>query len=123
MVTREQVFTYARSLEGATLDSPFTEDFDTVVLRHADSRRWFGLCFFVRADKVGLEGTAQTDILNLKCEPNLAVLLREKHKWLIPAYHMNKAHWNTIILSEVDDMHEFCRLIDHSYSLTRGTRK
>ncbi len=36
--------------------------------------------------------------VNLKCEPQQAILLREKHPSVIPGYHMNKAHWNTVII-------------------------
>lgn len=116
MITREQIFEYARSLAGVTLDCPFTDDFYSTVLRY-DGRKWFGLLFSCRADKVGLAGEEAVDILNLKCEPNLAVLLREEYPWLIPAYHMNKAHWNTVLLTQTDDLAAVKSLIDHSYDL------
>ena len=55
--------------------------------------------------------------INLKCDPEEAQLLRGIHKSILPGYHMNKEHWNTIILdgSLPDDM--IYKLIDDSYSL------
>ncbi len=54
---------------------------------------------------------------NLKCDPDKAIQLRNEYKSILPGYHMNKLHWNTIILeSELDD--RFIKeLIDHSYNL------
>ncbi|OXM46363.1 MmcQ/YjbR family DNA-binding protein [Amycolatopsis alba] len=55
--------------------------------------------------------------INLKCEPDLAVRLRAEHPAIIPGYHMNKQHWNTVHLdgSLTDD---FVReLIEDSYDL------
>ena len=55
--------------------------------------------------------------INLKCEPEKALDLREKYEGVIPGYHMNKKHWNTIdIYSNVDD-DKILEWIDHSYEL------
>lgn len=55
--------------------------------------------------------------VNLKCEPARAIELREEYACVQPAYHMNKKHWNTIILDgELTDA-KMCELIDHSYDL------
>ena len=65
---------------------------------------------------------ALTDIdtfesINLKCDPTKAVELREKHPEVIPGYHMNKKHWNTVQIdgSLSDDMIK--NFIDDSYDL------
>ena len=55
--------------------------------------------------------------INVKCDPNKAIQLREKYASVLPGYHMNKQHWNTIILNkELSDSQVF-KLIDHSYQL------
>ncbi|MDF2535898.1 MAG: MmcQ-like protein [Bacillales bacterium] len=55
--------------------------------------------------------------INLKCDPLLAVELREQFDGIAPGYHMSKAHWNTISLqSDVSD-DEIKQMIDHSYEL------
>ena len=52
---------------------------------------------------------------NLKCDPEKAIQLRNEFKSILPGYHMNKKHWNTVILeSELDDR-LIKELIDHSY--------
>ncbi len=51
---------------------------------------------------------------NLKCEPDYAIELREKYDFIIPGFHMNKRHWNTVFFENVNL--EFAKsLIDHSY--------
>ncbi|MFC4096168.1 MmcQ/YjbR family DNA-binding protein [Euzebyella saccharophila] len=55
--------------------------------------------------------------VNLKCDPDRAILLREEHDGaIIPGYHMNKVHWNTVMLNEVPPQ-LITELIDHSYEL------
>ncbi len=55
--------------------------------------------------------------VNLKCDPERALELRESHAAIIPGYHMNKKHWNTIIIDGSLDEKLVCELIDHSYDL------
>ena len=55
--------------------------------------------------------------LNLKCEPQEAMMLRDIFESVIPGYHMNKQHWNTIILDGSLPRGEIERQIDHSYAL------
>ncbi len=55
--------------------------------------------------------------MNLKCDPVYAEVLRKKHKAVIPGYHMNKLHWNTIILNGTIPKGEIERMIDSSYAL------
>lgn len=55
--------------------------------------------------------------LNLKCDPERAVELREEHESIIPGYHMNKRHWNTLILDGSLPAGLVKELIRHSYDL------
>lgn len=55
--------------------------------------------------------------LSLKCDPQLAELLREKYESVLPGYHLNKKHWNTILCSGQLDDDELRDLIRHSYEL------
>ena len=55
--------------------------------------------------------------INLKCEPDYAIELREQYDGINPGYHMNKQHWNTVeVLADVPDA-LIIKLIDHSYQL------
>lgn len=55
--------------------------------------------------------------LNLKCDPDRAVELREEHESIIPGYHMNKKHWNTLILDGSLSAGLVKELSRHSYDL------
>jgi predicted DNA-binding protein (MmcQ/YjbR family) len=72
--------------------------------------------------KVGGKMYALTDVdefssINLKCDPVLAVELRNRHSSVIPGYHMNKKHWNTVILDGTVPDRIIYEWIDHSYEL------
>lgn len=60
---------------------------------------------------------------NVKCDPELALELREQYASVIPGYHMNKKHWNTIIVDGSISNKELHKMIDHSYELVRGKKK
>ena len=55
--------------------------------------------------------------LSLKCDPELSKVLREKYETVMPGYHLNKKHWNTIVLTGQLSWEEVQDLIRHSYSL------
>jgi predicted DNA-binding protein (MmcQ/YjbR family) len=55
--------------------------------------------------------------ISLKCDPQLAQLLREKYETVVPGYHLNKKHWNTIICSGQLELQEIKDLILLSYNL------
>jgi predicted DNA-binding protein (MmcQ/YjbR family) len=98
---------YCITKKGATESFPFGED--TLVFK--TSGKIFAL--------VNLDGDLS---LNLKCDPALALELREKHSSVMPGYHMNKKHWNTIILDGTVPDKEVFSWIDHSYDLIAGKR-
>ena len=55
--------------------------------------------------------------MNLKCDPEEAFHLRDIFEAVIPGYHMNKTHWNTIILDSSIPKGEIQRMMDNSYAL------
>ena len=59
--------------------------------------------------------------MNLKCDPDRAIELRDEHEGIIPGYHMNKRHWNTIILDGSVPSKLVRELIDHSYTLVTAS--
>jgi len=54
---------------------------------------------------------------NVKCDPELAIELREEFSCVLPGYHMNKKHWNTIVVDGSVSSKQLKEWIDHSYSL------
>jgi predicted DNA-binding protein (MmcQ/YjbR family) len=55
--------------------------------------------------------------LNLKCDPELALHLRAAFKTVLPGYHMNKKHWNTVIMDGSIPNNELLAMVDDSYDL------
>ena len=94
------------SKKGATEGFPFGED--TLVFKVG------GKIFAL----VNLDGELS---INLKCDPEFALELRERYSSVIPGYHMNKKHWNTVILDGSIPDKEIYSWIDHSYEII--TRK
>lgn len=61
---------------------------------------------------------------NVKCNPELALELREQYpSAVLPGYHMNKKHWNTIVINGQVPAKELKKFIDHSYDLVKGKAK
>ncbi len=94
---------YVLSMPNARLDYPFGES--VAVYKVGDKM------FALIAEK-----TAPINI-SLKCDPLLAQTLREKYESVMPGYHLNKKHWNTIVLSGQLTWPEVQDLIRHSYNL------
>jgi predicted DNA-binding protein (MmcQ/YjbR family) len=62
--------------------------------------------------------------INLKCDPDEAIMLRDVFTAVIPGYHMNKKHWNTVFLDGSVPTPELERMIDRSYGLVvKGLKK
>lgn len=98
-------------------DYPWQKNSDYAVLRHKFKKKWFALVFAIQAEKLGLEGETLLQAMNIKVQPELLGSLRMQ-PGILPAYHMNKEHWVTVLLDKVPDA-EILDLIDESYRLTR----
>ena len=107
-MTKDAYIEFCKNLVGADTDQPFNEHFESTVARHFDSKKWFALV---------MEYQGKT-VVNLKCDPMESDFLRSVFKGVIPAYHMNKVHWNTVFLeSDVPDK-EIERMTLTSFELT-----
>lgn len=94
---------YVLSMPNAKLDYPFGKD----VAVYKVNDKMFALIS---------EGKKPVRI-SLKCDPQLSEILRDKYETVLPGYHLNKKHWNTIILSGQLPWEEVRGLIRHSYDL------
>ena len=75
----------------------------------------------VTFEKLKIDKEGSVDIINLKNIPEIVGTLR-KEKGILPAYHMNKEHWITVLLDGTVPKQKICDLIDISYELTRKIR-
>lgn len=108
-MTHKEVEKYILSMPNAKLDYPFGED----VAVYKVKEKMFALI---------PEGKEPVRI-SLKCDPQLAELLRQKYESVMPGYHLNKKHWNTIVLSGQLPWEEVQGLIRHSYDLVAGNKE
>ena len=120
---RENIINFALSLEGAMADKPFPEDFDTTVLRHTDTGKWFGIIMHISGNKVGLSPNIKVDVMNVKCKPEDTFTAREISSGILPAYHMNKKHWISILLNGTVEKELTEALLENSYELTKKKRR
>ena len=102
-------------------DYPFEDDFVTGVFRHG-SGKWFAIAMNVSERKIGREGDEPADVVNLKCAPEIIESLVNTEEGIYPAYHMNKMHWLTVLLSECDEG-TISWLLGISHSLTNSKSK
>ena len=107
ILTREQAVQLCQSLPGVYEDYPF-DDFNWTVMRHQSNRRIFAAIY-------AHEGRIW---VNLKAEPDYAALLCAAYSCVVPAYHMNKRHWISVILDGTMPQDELSALIRGSYRLT-----
>lgn len=117
-MSREAILHYAERKYDATPDYPWAKFPNYAVLRHKENNKWFGLLMDVDREKLKLEGEGKADVLNVKCEPELASILRNEYG-ILPAYHMNKEHWVSILLDGSVSKDEIFQLLDASYHLTK----
>jgi len=75
------------------------------------------LVYKVSGKMFALIGVKAPLSMNLKCDPQEATMLRDIFEAVIPGYHMNKKHWNTVILNNSIPDGEIERMIDNSYAL------
>lgn len=101
---------YVLSMPNAWLDYPFGEGVAVYKVGPKDDAKMFAL---ISEGKTPLQ-------ISLKCDPQLATVLRGKYESVMEGYHLNKKHWNTILLTGQLDLDEVKALIRHSYQLVAG---
>ena len=87
---------------GTGADHPFDEDFETAVLRHEKSRKWYAIVMKVSRRKFGLPSDEEVDVVNLKLPTEMFGSFGTS-EGVFPAYHMNKLHWVSVLLPDASD--------------------
>ena len=106
---QEEIFKYIKEKYNANPEYLWEDTPDSAIFRHNKNRKWFALIMKVKGKQC----------LNVKTDPNYSDLLRNAYDYIIPAYHMNKEHWNTIIINKEVNKTLIYELIDQSYELTK----
>ncbi len=105
-MTLEDLQTYCAKKAGVSWDTPFGPDV---------------LVFRVMGKMFALAPISVFDTVNLKCDPERAIELRERYEGITPGYHMNKQHWNTVDITGSVPEKLIRELVDHSYDLVRAS--
>ncbi|MCL2224243.1 MAG: MmcQ/YjbR family DNA-binding protein [Defluviitaleaceae bacterium] len=110
-MTKREIIDHCLTHTAVYEDYPFDETY--AIVRHSTNKKIFGM--------IGeLNGRLQ---ITLKCDPLNADFLRGAFADVIPGYHMNKQHWNTVFIGGDVPMEEIYDMIRHSYDLTKPKRK
>jgi len=120
-MNKQEFLEYCFNTYGTSPDYPFDEDFETVVLRHADNRKWYAVSMKVSRRKFGFESDEVIDVVNLKLPTEMFGSFGAADG-VYSAYHMNKLHWISVLLPDApDDVVRF--LVNVSFEATKDKRK
>ena len=120
-MTKQKFLEYCLQTYGTSPDYPFDGDFETAVLRHTDSRKWYAIVMRVSRRRFLEDSDEVVDVVNLKVPLDLFGAF-DAFGGVFPAYHMNKRHWVSVLLPDVSD--DLVRhLVDLSYDATRSKKK
>lgn len=108
MKTRSDAISFCLTFENVYEDYPFS-DKNWCVIRHRANNKVFAW-IFERDEHIWI---------NVKCKPEWLSFWRNSFRSVVPAYHLNKEHWNSIILDESIPESEIHTMISESYELTR----
>lgn len=113
-MNKEQAEQYLLSKPETSVYFPFGDD---VSVFRVKNKMFATLALGTGKEKGVGEKMAGHYCINLKCDPDEAVMLRDIFPAVIPGYHMNKAQWNTVILDGSTPQGEIERMIDNSFKL------
>jgi predicted DNA-binding protein (MmcQ/YjbR family) len=120
---RQTVFDYIKKKYRVTPEYPWKRDNTSAVFRHADNNKWFALVMDVKGDRLGLPTEEFVDAVNLKIDDLVFRDMIIKEDGIMPAYHMNKMHWITVLLDGSVPAKRVYGLIDMSFMATASAKK
>ncbi len=101
-MTRQELFAYIEAEYNVTPDYPWLESPEGAVFRHGDNRKWFALSMPIPRRYAYPGEPGEVGAVNLKCDPVLSAMVRGE-PGILPAYHMSKVHWITVLLDGTAD--------------------
>ena len=123
MMDRQCVFNYIKKKYRVLPEYPWRRYDENAVFRHTDNKKWFALVMGVRKEKLGLSGNDDIDVVNLKIDDLFFRDMIIREDGILPAYHMNKMHWITVLLDGTVLKERVFELIDMSFLATASAKK
>ena len=119
---RERIIEYIQDTFSTEEEHLWTQYPNYSVFRHPASKKWFAIIMDISRSKLGLDGDGAVDILDIKCSPLMIGSLLSEQGFL-PAYHMHKNTWITILLDETVPDEKIYPLLELSYDSVAPRRK
>ena len=120
---KNEVFAYIKKKYKVLPEYPWRKYDSNAVFRHLDNKKWFALVMDVAADKLGQHSSKSVAVINLKIDDPFFRDMLIQQKGILPAYHMNKQHWITVLLDETVPKDTVYNLIDTSFMATASAKK
>ena len=113
---KDDFIAWIKSKFGAEPDYPWPDDAPYSFVFRCPNQKWFALVMRIKYRQLGLTGDEEVWVVNMKAEQEAIPNLVDR-KSIFPAWHMNKKHWITILLTAVTDFNKLCELTEKSYEL------
>ena len=114
----EAVLAWAKETYGTEPDRPWRKYPEYLVLRHAESRKWYGLIMHLGRTVLSPGKTGDVWVLNVRCRPGTGALWRSRGG-IYPGYHMNHDSWLSVCLDDTVEDEIVTELLRESYELTK----
>ena len=114
---RDEIEKYINERYDILQEYPWKDCPNYTTFKHKTNKKWFAIIMDVPFEKLKINKEGIVNIINLKNFPEMIGSLR-KEEGILPAYHMNKEHWITVLLDGVVSKEKICELIDISFGLT-----
>ncbi len=114
----KNAISYVREIYGCEPEYLWEKFPANAVWRRRDNRKWFGAILTVSGRKLGLDTDEILEVLDLRMPPKKVREAIDGKKFF-PAYHMNKQHWVTVLLSDAKEFGTVADMIDESYTLAK----
>lgn len=113
----QELCAYAKEKYGDELEFLWDKFPKNAILRKKESKKWYAAFLVIDKTKLGLKESGDVEIINLKLDPQ-DVLAFVDNKTCFKAYHMNKKHWISILLTgKTLPLKQLCKFLDESYAL------
>ena len=111
---RKRITQYIQDTYGTAAEYLWADSPGNAIFRHPASKKWYAAMMWVRPEKLGLTGGEPLDVMDIKCSTIMIGSLLST-KGFLPAYHMNKNHWISIVLDGSVSDEQITPLLELSY--------
>lgn len=113
---KDDYIAWIKTQFGAEPDYPWPDDAPYSFVFRCPNEKWFALVMRIKYRQLGLTGDEEVWVVNMKASQDEIPNLIDK-KSIFPAWHMNKKHWITVLLTAATDFEKLCELTQKSWEL------